>query len=242
MLAHQFAVQRRRLRLALERPDRTSQLDENVVQPGQVVVDALYLPKGSVFAAAELADLRRLLDERPALFGPRLKHRIELALTNDGMDAATDARVGQQFGDIQKPACGSVDPVLGGPCAIGHAGDGHFVEIERQDPRSVVEGQLDLGHAQTATGIGSGEDHVVHRSASERRGRLRAQHPAQGIRDVRFAGPVRADHDVHSRDELEDRAVGERLEPGELQGFYVHKQQPSRRSLRDPGIGFTSSF
>ena len=71
-------------------------------------------------------------------------------------------------------------------------------------------------------GVGAGEDDVRHLAAAQRLGRLLAEHPADGVEDVRFAAAVRADHAGDALVEIQDRLRGERLEAEELERFEVH--------------------
>ena len=50
-------------------------------------------------------------------------------------------------------------------------------------------------------------------------GALRAEHPFDGVDDVRLARPVRPDDDGDAARKLEPRAIGEALEAGEFEGF-----------------------
>jgi hypothetical protein len=138
------------------------------------------------------------------------------------VDAAADACVRQQLGDVEQAAGSAVDPVLRRTAAVGGAADRDLGEVEREDPRRVVECQRDLGDAEPRAPDGAGEDHVLHRAAAQRARRLGAEDPREGVGDVGLAGPVGADDDVHAGLELEHRGVGERLEAGQPETFDVH--------------------
>ena len=85
-----------------------------------------------------------------------------------------------------------------------------------QQARRVVDREGDLGAAERRALRGAGEDDVVHLLRAHRGRRLRAEHPADGIDDVRLARPVRPDHDGDAGLQLHRGGVGEGLEA--LQG------------------------
>ena len=74
----------------------------------------------------------RLLDDRPAVLGPRVEHRVELALADDDVLLAADAGVGEQLLDVEQPARRAVDLVLGVTGAEQRAGDRDLGELDRQ--------------------------------------------------------------------------------------------------------------
>jgi hypothetical protein len=134
LFGNELGEHRRRRRLSFEWSDSAAQLDKNVVETKKVVVDPFDLAYGAVLALAELPDLSGFFDEVPALLGPRVEDRVQLSLTDDGVDASTDARVRQQLRDVEQPARGSVDLVFGGPGPVRRPRDRHLTEIERQHP------------------------------------------------------------------------------------------------------------
>ncbi len=77
----------------------------------------------------------------------------------------------------------------------------------------VVDRQRHLGPAQSRPVGGSGEDDVVHLAAAQRTRSLRAQHPGDRVDEVRLPRAVRTDDDRDAGLEIEDRLVGEGLEP-----------------------------
>ena len=89
-------------------------------------------------------------------------------------------------------------------------------------PGRVVDREGDLGAAERGALGGAGEDDVVHLLAADRAGRLRAEHPGDGVDDVRLARPVGTDHDGDARLELQRRRVGERLETLEGERLQEH--------------------
>jgi hypothetical protein len=126
---------------------------------------------------------------------------------------AADARVGQQFLDVEQPALHAVDGVLALAGAEQGAGDRHLAEVDGQDAGGVVDGEGHLGPAQRRPLLGAGEDDVVHLLAADRLRRLGAEHPADGVDDVRLAAAVGPHHHGDTGFHLEDRRIGERLEP-----------------------------
>ena len=161
---------------------------------------------------AELQDPGRFLDDRPAVLGAGVEHRVELALADDHVLLAADARVGEQLLDVEQAARGAVDHVLRLTRAEQRAGDRDLGELDRQQPGGVVDRERHLGPAERRPVGGAGEDDVVHLAAAQRPRTLGAEHPRDGVDDVRLARAVRAHDDADARLELERGLVGEGLE------------------------------
>ncbi len=86
-----------------------------------------------------------------------------------------------------------------------------------QEAVGVVEGEGDFGRIHRPAGAGAVEDHVGHFPAAEALDALLAQHPLDGVDDVRFPRAVRTDDDGDSLGEFKTRLVGEALETGEFE-------------------------
>ena len=80
--------------------------------------------------------------------------------------------------------------------------------------------QRDLGHAGGLALARAGKDHVGHVRAAQALGALLAQHPADGVGDVRFAATVRTNDGRNAvTGELEFGAVAKRFEAQNLELF-----------------------
>ena len=77
----------------------------------------------------------------------------------------------------------------------------------------VVEDERDLGKADRTALRRAAEDDILHFRAAQRARGLLAEHPADRVRDIRFAGAVRTDDRGHAAEKFDLRAVGKRLEP-----------------------------
>ena len=84
----------------------------------------------------------------------------------------------------------------------------------------VHQGHGDVCHAERLAVAGSGENHVLHAGAAQGLGRLFAQHPTDGIADVRLAAAVRP-HDGGDALAVEAQlgALAEGLESLEFDAF-----------------------
>ena len=108
-LGDEAVVAARRVGLAFERPQLPAHLAQQVGEPQEVALGRLEPALGLLLALAELQDPGGLFDDRPAILGPRVEHRVELALPDDHVLLATDARVGEQVLDVEQPARHAVD-------------------------------------------------------------------------------------------------------------------------------------
>ncbi len=201
-----------RVGLAFERPQLPADLAQQIGEAQEVAFGRLEPAFGLLLALAELQDPGRFLDDRPAVLGSRVEHRVELALADDDVLLAADAGVGEEVLDVEQPARDAVDEVLRLTGPEEHPGDRHLGELDRQQPRGVVDRERDLGPPERRPIGGAGEDDVVHLGAAQRPGALGAEHPRDRIHDVRLARPVGADDDTHPGFELERGLVREGLE------------------------------
>ena len=140
-----------------------------------------------------LEDAGGLLDEAAAGFGRGLEDRVELALPDDDVHLAADARIAEQFLHVEQARGGAVDGVLGATRAEHGAGDRHLGVLDGQGAVGVVDGELHLGAAERGPLGGAGEDDVFHLAAAQRLGTLLTHHPAERVDHVGLAGPVGPD-------------------------------------------------
>ena len=213
--------------LTFERRELPPHLPEQVLEAHQVRLGGDEAALGPLLAAPELQDPRRLLDDRPPVVGRRREDRVELALPDDHVLLAADPGVGQQLLEVEEPTGDAVQLVLGFTGAEQAAGDRHLAELDRQEMRRVVDRERHLGAAERRAAGRAGEDHVVHPRAAQRARPLRAEHPRDGVDEVRLARAVRADDDGDARLEVQRRLVGERLEAPQGQGLQEHLAAPS---------------
>ena len=218
--------------LPLERAQAAPHFAQQVGETQQVALGRFEPALGLLPPLAELQDPGRFLDDRPPFLGPRVEHRVELTLPDDDVLLATDARVGEQLLDVEQAARRAVDHVLRVTGPEERPGDRHFRELDRQQPGGVVDGERHLGPAERGPIGGTGEDDVVHLGAAQRPRALGAEHPRDGVDDVRLARPVRPDHDTDAGFELERRLVGEGLEALQRQCLQEHAVPSPERSWR----------
>ena len=115
---------------------------------------------------------------------------------------------------------------------------GRFVSVGAVIDFGIDQGERYLGHAGRLAVIGPGEDDVFHARPAQRLGRLLAEDPRNGVRNVRLATPVRADDGRNPiAVKLELGAVAERLEPENLQPFQFEQRKLLRSAVRTCGAG-----
>ena len=216
------AVTARGIGLALQRRQLTADLAQEVVEAQEVALGGFEPPLGALTPLAELQDAGGFLDDRAPVLGPRVQHRVELALPHDHVLLTADAGVGEQLLDVEQSTRRTVDLVLGVAGAEQRAGDRHLAEFDGQQPGAVVDAQRHLGAPERGTIGRAGEDDVVHLAAAQRARALGAEHPGDGVDEVRLPRTVGPDHHRHARFELQDRLVGERLEASERQRLEEH--------------------
>ena len=220
------------LGLPAQRLELAAQLDGEVLHAGEVGLHRVELAQRLLLALAVLEDAGRLLDEAAALLRPGRQDGVELALADDDVHLAADARVGQQLLDVEQPARLAVDRVLRAAVAEHDPRDGDLGVVDRQRAVGVVDGERDLGAAERAgrrhrPAGAAGEDDVLHLAAAQRLGALLAHHPGEGVDDVGLAGAVGADDRGDARLEVERGRRREGLEPLEGEALQVHARNSS---------------
>ena len=211
--------------LALERAQLAAHLAEQVAEAGEVALGGGQAALGLLLALAELQDAGGLLDDEAPVLGAGVEHRVDLALADDHVLLAADARVGEQLLHVEQAARHAVDRVLAVARAEQRAGDRDLGEVDGQQPGRVVDGERHLGPAERRALGGAGEDDVVHLLRAHRRGRLGAEHPADRVDDVGLAAAVGPHHHGDPGFEVEGGGVGEGLEALQREGLEEHSRR-----------------
>ena len=133
-----------------------------VLQTQQVLLARLEAALGPFPPAPELEDPGGLFDHHAPVLRSGLEDRVELALAHDHVLLAADSGVGEKLLDVEKPAGRPVEGVLALACAKQRPCDRYLRYLDRETPRGVVDGEGDLGAAQSGAIRGAGEDDVVH--------------------------------------------------------------------------------
>ena len=140
------------LGLLAERLELAAQLGGEVGQPVEVGLHRVELAERLLLALAVLEDAGGLLDERAAVLGLGVQHRVEPALADDDVHLPADAGVAEQLLDVEQAAGVAVDLVLALAGAEHPAGDRHLGVVDRQGAVGVVDREGDLGPARAAPG------------------------------------------------------------------------------------------
>ena len=216
--------------LSLERPQLAAKFALQIDEARHVCFGALQPPLGTFLAATELQHTRRLLDQRAPVFGTGSENLGDLALRHDDVLLPSDPGIVQQFLQVEKSARRPVERVFRFARSEQGASDSHLSRLGGQGPRLVVDDQGDECAAQRRPAISSREDDIFHALASQRAGPLSAEHPCDGVDDVRLAAAVGAHHHRDTRLEGERGGVRERFETGKCQGAKEHSS--SKRGSR----------
>ena len=269
-------------RLALERTALLFDLEDDVVDAGEVLLRRLELQLRGAAAGLVLRDARGLLDQLTTIRRPRAEDHPDLALLDDRVGLGAEPGVHHQFVDVAQAAHLAVDQVfaLAGPVQttrdldVAREGERNLLERRvvdghghyrchcrcrcrsndrwsgrpsdrcRQDrprgtlsgsgtseagvsaldgrPRQSRQAQAHLGGGAGLAGIAAVEDDVFHLLAAQALGALLAEHPRNGVGDVALAAAVGADDGGDALVEGQLRAVGKRLEAGNLETFEAH--------------------
>ena len=125
----------------------------------------------------------------------------DAALLDDGIAFRSQAGAHEDVLDVAQPGLTAVDEVFALARAEQAPGDGHFgrlggvagdVAIDTRLGRRIDQRHGDRSHAEGLALPCTGEDDVLHAGAAQGFGGLLAQHPADGVAQVRLSAPVRA--------------------------------------------------
>jgi hypothetical protein len=213
-------------RLPVQALQLLAELLHDVDDAGEVLRGGLHLPLGRLAPPLVLRDAGRLLDDGPPILRARRHDLSDAALLDDGVGGAPDARPREEVVHVQEARGHLVDEVLRLAGAEEPPPDRDLAEalvVRRQLARAVVlEGDEHLGHRERRLRLRAVEDDVLHRAAAQLPRRLLAEHPADGVGDVRLAAAVRPHHARHPLGEGDDGAVHERLEANDIEAPDAH--------------------
>ena len=189
-------------RLALQRPALLLDLEDDVVEAGQVLLGGVELQLGGAAAGLVLGDPGGFLDQLAAIGRPRAENHPDLALLDDGVGLGAQPGVHQQFVDVAQPAVSAVDEVLALARAIepaGHLDIAHRLDgIEGQRRAASGVGQMPVVVAGTvAVAVAVAVDGGLwDPGVGARRQRDAAQPQRHLRRPGRLAGVAAAEDDV----------------------------------------------
>ena len=193
-------------------------LADDVGEAQEVRARLLHLQLGLPFPDLVLRDAGRLLDQAPPVLGLRREDQLDLLLLDDRIGTDAETRPEKEVLDVAQPALPSVQDVVALAVAGDAAGDRHLAAgVGPVVGAARLQGQHHLGHSDRLSPGGAVEDHVLHRRPAEALGRLLAEDPLDGVRDVRLAGAVRPHDGGDPAGKRQSRPVDERLEALDLE-------------------------
>ena len=155
---------------------------------------------------------RRLLEHAAAVFWLGGENRVDLALGHDGIGRRADAGAHQEVLYVPEAARLLVQEILARAVAVDAALYRHLVVVGAKLLLAVGEGYRHLRHSKGLARVGAVEHHVHQLRAADGRGALFAEHPANGVGDVRLAATVGSHNGNHARLESEPGTVRKGLE------------------------------
>ena len=209
--------------VALQGADALFQFAQNIAKTFEVALGGFKATLGFVFAVAVFGNAGRFLENFAALGRFGTDDLGNAALADDGVTVAANAGIQQQFVDVLQTDVLAVDGILALAAAVVTAANGDFVSVHIQTVVAVVDGQRDRGKAHGTAALGAAEDDVLHfAGAAQLLGAGLAQHPADGVGNIRFAGAVRPDHAGDTLADGDFRFIGEGFETLDFQFFQAH--------------------
>ncbi len=214
-LRFEFVVALRLRSLPLQRIHLPPDLFEDVVYARQVLLGAFELRLRQPLPGFELGDAGRFLNDRAPVLRLRAQNLPDAALFDDRVALRTQAGSHEEILDVAKAGHPAVDEVLALPRSIQSTGNRDLGGLLRQR-RGALSVRHDLrpcrhtgraffvdvrvhqshGHVRHADRLavaGACKNHVFHARAAQRLRTLFAQHPTNGVADVRLPAAVGPD-------------------------------------------------
>ena len=215
----------RDLGLLLELVEVAVELAQDVFDPREVLARVLQARLGLAPALLVFRDARRLFEEEAQLLRLALDDPRDRALADDRVGARAEAGAEEDVLDVAPAHRLAVDVIAARAVARQHALDRDFGETipgAAGARLGVVEDELDAGAAGGLPQVRAVEDHVLHRLAAKLARLAFAEHPADGVDDVRLAAAVRSDDANQLAGKLEVGRFDERLEAREPDRVKTH--------------------
>ena len=162
---------------------------------------------------------RRLLEHLEARVFFVVQDVVHHAEGDDGVGIGTNARVQKQGGDVAQAAKRAVEAVFAFAGSVQGARDGDGLVFGGQQVFGVVERDGHLRHAALLALFGAVKDHARHLVEAQFFAFLLAQHPADGVHDIRFARAIRPDDPDDILIEVDGRFGGKTFEAFQFQSL-----------------------
>src|SRR3989338_8596257 len=177
----------RLVRLALQRIHLPAHLADNVHDPDEVLLRLIEAAHRFLLLGQVFGNPAGFLEDHPALLRLRGEHHIDVALLDDCVGAAAQARPEEQLLDVAQTAGRLVDEAFALPGAVDPPGDGDFGEIDGQQALLVADRQRDLRYRERGPLIRAVEDDVLEAGGADVAGVVLAEHPPDGVYHITFA-------------------------------------------------------
>ena len=125
----------------------------------------------------------------------------------------SQAGVHEHLADVAQAHALAVEVIFTLTAAVIFARDHDLRRIHRELSGRIVQNQRDLCCSHRTAPRRTGKDNILHLCAAQALGGLLAQHPADGVRNIRFSASVRPDNCSHAVRKPDGCPVRERFKP-----------------------------
>ena len=223
------------LSLRLVLAHRAAGRPQVVFHAGHVRLDTFQLANGLLPLLAVLTHAGGLFEKHTAVVRLVGENRLDHVGVHLRVCTGAETRVKQERMHIAQAAFLVVDKVFARTVAVHTAGHYDLGIFRRERTVTVVDDNGYFGKAHRGTFLGTAKDYVLHLAHAEERRPLFAEHPADGICNIRLTASVRT-HDGRKplRGEVDFSPLGEGLEPKNLKLCYLHcKKKDSKKIERN---------
>ena len=219
-----------RLGLALEGVLGLLDLDDDVLEPDEVLPGAVELRLGLALLVLVISGAGGLLDEQPLLGRLGGDEAADRALLDDEVIRLADGVLPELVLDVPEADGLAVHPVLALAGAEGPVGDVQLLVVAGQ-------GQDGVGHAEGGTLGVAGEDDLIGPVAADGLLAVPAEGPEHGVDEVALARAVGADDGGDAGVEDDLGPLGEGLESLQFELLDDHAHGVEALSVECPGRG-----
>ena len=214
--------------LTLERTDLALHLFDGIGDAQKILLGVFQLAERFLFLRFEFRDASGFFKDHPAIFRLAGKDLRDVALRQNAVARATDARAHEQLLDVLQPARRAVEKIFATAVAENPPCQGDFIISDFNSrclqtfPAHTAERERNFRHTDGSASIRAVEDHVGHFAAAQGLGGLLTQHPADGVGDIGLAAAVRPDDGSHAGLEIQRRLVREGLKAKNREILEIH--------------------
>ena len=181
----------------------------DIVQANEIALVLTQFAQSFLLPRAVLRDARRLLEEHTALLGTTVQDVIQSILSDDAHAIVPDSRIRKELIDVLDTAARIIQIDFAVAVSIKTTLHDDLIVVDGQFLIRIVKDQHNLGNTECTSGGRARKNNVLRAQPAQHTNILLAQNPANGVRNIAFAAPIRSNDCSDPLIELDDNPLGE---------------------------------